>query len=80
MSPSTGATTTNPDGTTTYEGGQVTLPTGETLDVEDFDNNTGLPKAVPGAVIADDGTPVDTLDPDNPNAGDTNKKDDSELC
>lgn len=76
----TGATTTNPDGTTTYAGGQVTLPSGQTLDVEDFDNLTGLPKVVPGDVIADDGSSVDTMDPSNPNAGDTNKKDDSELC
>lgn len=75
--------TVAPDGT-------VTLPeplpvpgtttTISVLDVTEFDNNTGLPKAPDRPVIADDGTPIAGDAPNNPNAGNTNQKDPGELC
>jgi hypothetical protein len=44
------------------------------------DPATGLPPVPSTPVIADSGTPVATLDPANPNAGDTNVTPTSELC
>lgn len=72
-----------PDGTVTFP---TPLPipgtdqTVSTIPVTDFDNNTGLPKAPSRPVIGDDGAALGTDDPNNPNAGNTNKTDDSELC
>lgn len=44
------------------------------------DPATGLPPVPSTPAIANDGTPVATTDPQNPNAGDTNVTPTSELC
>lgn len=41
---------------------------------------TGKPSTAPSVTVANDGSPVDTLDPNNPNAGNTNVVPVSELC
>jgi len=61
--------------------GTVTDPaTGSTVPASSIDPLTGLPVVTPLPVIADSGTPVATLDPANPNAGDTNVKSPTEAC
>ncbi|HEX7018744.1 MAG TPA: hypothetical protein VF159_01945, partial [Gemmatimonadaceae bacterium] len=45
-----------------------------------IDPVTGLPPAPVTPVTADDGTPVSTTDPANPNAGNTNTKATADLC
>jgi len=60
--------------------GTVTTPDGETVPATDIDPTTGLPTVTPKPVIADSGTPVDTLDPLNPDAGQTNVKTSEDLC
>lgn len=49
-------------------------------DTTNIDPATGRTPVVPTVTIANDGTPVDTRSPDNPNAGDTNVVPTSELC
>jgi hypothetical protein len=49
-------------------------------DAASIDPATGKPLETTTVTIANDGTPVTTLSPDNPNAGDTNIVPTSELC
>jgi hypothetical protein len=63
----------NPDGT-------VTLPDGTTVDAATIDPTTGLPAAASKPVIAEDGTAVGTLDPKNPDAGNTGVVALDQLC
>lgn len=60
--------------------GTVVLPGGTSVDVDDIDPLTGTPVVVPGDVIGDDGSPLATNDPDNPQAGETNVTPLSDLC
>jgi hypothetical protein len=60
--------------------GTVTLPDGSTVAPDSIDPNTGQPRVVALPVIGEDGTPLDSLHPQNPNAGDTNHVDLGDLC
>jgi hypothetical protein len=53
-------------------------PTG--TDAASIDPATGKALETTTVTIANTGTPVATLSPDNPNAGDTNVVPTSELC
>jgi hypothetical protein len=60
--------------------GTVTLPDGTTVDPATIDPTTGRPAPAPTQVLGEDGIPVGTQDPNNPNAGDTNDVDLRDLC
>ncbi len=60
--------------------GTVTLPDGSTVAPESIDPSTGQVAIAARPVIGEDGTPLDSLDPHNPNAGDTNHVDLGDLC
>jgi hypothetical protein len=60
--------------------GTVTLPDGAQAASATVDPMTGQPRATAAQVIGDDGTPIDSFNPTNPNAGTTNRPDASELC
>lgn len=54
--------------------GTVTLPNGTTVPIGSINPITGLPIVTPNPVVANDGSPVATDSPQNPNAGDTGVK------
>ena len=64
--------------TTVFGPDMKPIPVNETQ--TSIDPLTGLPPVSPTPIIGDDGTPISTADPANPNAGDTNITPLSALC
>ena len=60
--------------------GTVTLPNGTTAAPDAVDPGTGQLRIVPLPVIGEGLIPLDTSDPDNPNASDSNNVDLGDLC